>query len=340
MTTPSMRRGCAAVAAAALGASVLGVVAAPAQAAEGTTARTAGAASWIVGQLGDDALLPSSFDPATPDYGLTIDAGLSLVATGEQPAAVERISDAVAAGIDGYIAGEAFGDPGSTYAGATGKALVFAQVAGADPTAFGGVDLVERVEGVVDDSTGRSADVSEFGDFANTIGQSFIVRGLNAEGSDDAAAATDFLLQQQCSEGFFRLGFSEEGASDQTCDGDPEAAPDTDVTAFALLALVEQAGDAEVDAAIESGVAWLEETQAEDGSFGGGVATEAPNSNSTGNAGQALAEAGAHEAPRAAAANRTSGLTAATARARSKNARPSGTPSTYASATVVAGSWA
>lgn len=301
MTTPSMRRGAAAIAAAALGASVLGVVA-PAQAAEGTTARTAGAASWIVGQLGDDALLPSSFDPATPDYGLTIDAGLSLAATGEQPAAVERISDAIAANLDSYITGDAFGDPGSTYSGAAAKALVFSQVAGADPADYDDGELVERVEGVVDDSTGRSADVSEFGDFANTIGQSFVVRGLNAEGSDEAAAATEFLLQQQCSEGFFRLGFSEEGAADQTCDGDPDAAPDTDVTAFALLALVEQAGDAEVDAAIESGVAWLEETQAEDGSFGGGVATEAPNSNSTGLAGQALAEAGAVEAAGAAAA--------------------------------------
>lgn len=303
MTTQSLRRGSAVLAAAALGASVLGVAAAPAQAADGdTTGRTAGAATWIVGQLGDDALLPSSFDPATPDYGLTIDAGLSLAATGEQPAAVERISDAIAANLDSYITGDAFGDPGSTYSGAAAKALVFSQVAGADPADYDDGGLVERVEGVVDDTTGRSADVSGFGDFANTIGQSFVVRGLNAEGSAEAAAATDFLLQQQCSEGFFRLGFSAAEAADQTCDGDPDAAPDTDVTAFALLALVEQAGDPEVDAAIESGVAWLEETQAEDGSFGGGVATEAPNSNSTGLAGQALAEAGADEAAGAAAA--------------------------------------
>lgn len=299
MTTSPMRRGSAAIAAAALGVSVLGVVA-PAQAADGeTTGRTAGAAAWIVGQLGDDALLQGQFGP---DYGLTIDAGLSLAATGEQPAALARISDAIAANLDSYITGEAFDDPGSTYSGAAAKALVFSQVAGADPADYDGGELLERVEGVVDDTTGRSGDVSIYGDYANTIGQSFVVRGLNAEGSDEAAAATDFLLQQQCSEGFFRLGFSAPDASDQTCDGDADAAPDTDVTAFALLALVEQAGDAEVDAAIESGVAWLEETQAEDGSFGGGVATEAPNSNSTGLAGQALAEAGADAAAGEAAA--------------------------------------
>ena len=291
-TTVVRRTGALVVAGAVAGAVLVPVSANAATDAAGgpATGPSAGAASWIAGQL-EDGLLPGQFGPEYPDYGLTIDAALSTVAVGGDDAVVQEIAAAIGENLESYITGEDFGDVGSTYAGAAGKALTFAQAAGADPTDFGGVDLVARVEGVTDDASGRIADVSDYGDNANTIGQAFAVRGLAEVGSAEAAAGTDFLLAQQCSEGFFRLELGATLAED--CDADPDATEDTDVTAFALLALLEQAGDPDVDAAVAAGVGWLEDTQADDGSFGGGAATEAPNANSTGLAGWVLGAAGA-----------------------------------------------
>ena len=297
MSSSKVRRTGALVIAGAVAGAVLSPTSASA-AGGPSTGPSAAAVSWIAAQLEDGVLM----GPGYPDYGLTIDAALSTRAVGGDDAVVQEIADAIADHLSSYITGEDFGDVGSTYAGAAGKALTFAVAAGADPTDFGGVDLVARVEGVTDDGTGRIADVSDYGDYANTIGQSFAARGLAEAGSPEAAAATNFLLVQQCSEGFFRLSFAAPDAADQGCDADPGASGDTDVTAFALLALVEQAGDPDVDAAIVDTVAWLESIQADNGSFGGGAMTEAPNSNSTGLAGWALGAAGADDAAADAAA--------------------------------------
>ena len=61
-------------------------------------------------------------------------------------AVAAQIRDAVAAHVNDYITGERSVTTRSTYAGATAKALVFAQLAGVAPTSFGGVDLVSRLE--------------------------------------------------------------------------------------------------------------------------------------------------------------------------------------------------
>ncbi len=165
-TTVVRRTGALVVAGAVAGAVLVPVsanaaTAAPARPPRGpTTGPSAGAASWIAGQL-EDGLLPGQFGPEYPDYGLTIDAGLSTVAVGGDDAVVQQIAAAIAENLESYITGEDFGDVGSTYAGAAGKALTFAQAAGADPTDFGGVDLVARVEGVTDDASGRITDVSD-----------------------------------------------------------------------------------------------------------------------------------------------------------------------------------
>lgn len=306
------RRAGALVLAGALTGAVLSPTSASAAAPGGPpTGPSAAAGGWIGGQLGANGLLPGQFGPDFPDYGLTIDAALSVDAVGGPQPVVQQISDAIEENLDSYI-GYDYTFEGVRYygdvAGATAKAAVLAQTAGADETDFGGTDLVERLESLtIDDgaTAGRIFDTAQ-GEpdyaYANTISQSFAARALTEAGSPEAAAATDFLLDQQCSEGFFRLSFSDIDAADQTCDSDPDAAGDTDVTAFALLALVEQAGDTDVDAAIADTVGWLEDTQAEDGSFGGGVATEAANANSTGLAGWALGEAGADAAAADAAA--------------------------------------
>jgi hypothetical protein len=237
------------------------------------------AATWLAGELTNGVMHNDQYD--FDDYGLTIDAGFAEVAMGNTAVATQ-IRDAVAAHINDYITGEGFGDAGSTYAGPTAKALTYAQVSGGDPRSFGGVDLVTRLESVTGTS-GRIADVSSFGDNANTIGQSYAARGLSVAGSPEAAAATGFLLKQQCPAGFFRLALG-----DAQCDAN--TGPDTDVTALAMLNLLGQRSRPDVSAALDRATAWLLATQAADGSFGGGAVTAAANTNSSGLAAAALGQ--------------------------------------------------
>ena len=262
-------------------------------------------ADWLAGQLTDGVVHNDQY--AFDDYGLTIDVALGLAAAGGQDARVATVAGAVADHVDSYTTGVDYGSS-DVYAGATAKALHLADVAGADPTAFGGTDLVARLEGLTTDagpSAGRIADQSEYGDYANTIGQAFAASGLEAAGSTEAAAATTYLLDQQCSDGWFRLLFTTDAtAADQSCDGGVASGAskaDPDTTSLAVILLADQADDPTVAAALTKAEAWLLDQQHDDGSFGGGTSTEAANSNSTGLAGWALGVRGhTAEAERAA----------------------------------------
>lgn len=278
----------------ALAAGALGVVTtAPAQAApEKDNARVKAGARWLAGQLASGPFIAYG----APDWGITIDAATSLLTVGRQDAAVAKVRDGLASGLDSYITGEAWGDAGSLYAGPAAKALTFVQAVGADPRSFGGRDLVATVAGTVG-ASGRIQDTSMYGDNANVLGQTFAVRALAAvaPNSTEAAKATDFLLTQQCSAGWFRTYFTSTASypdptvnDDTACDADAESAPDTDATALAVLALQSQKADPDVAAALTKALDWLTRAQGANGAFGGGTSTEAPNGNSTGLAGWAL----------------------------------------------------
>lgn len=293
MTSPSWRRFGASVAAVATTAT-LALAVAPAHAA--APAADASGANWLAAQLTDGAFAGQY----GPDYGLSVDTAFALQATGGHAGDVSAVEGALQAHLGDYITGEAYGDTGSTYSGSAAKALVFAETVGADATSFGGVDLVSRVEDQVTTSgpsQGRLFDTSSYGDYANSIGQAFAARGLDAAGSDDAAEVLDFLLEQQCSAGYFRLGFATDtDAADQTCDGGLEsgASPaDPDTTSLVILQLEPLAqDDPTVAAALAAAKSWLAARQHADGSFNGGTSTDVPNANSTGLAGWALGELG------------------------------------------------
>lgn len=282
--SPIIRRVVVAVAVPALAVSVL-AGSAPSYA-DSTPSGSAGA-TWLESQLTNGLVFNPDFGGYN-DYGLSIDFGLGLAEVGGRDSTVAAISDALAAEVGNYV-----GD-GTTesYSGALGKAAVFARVAGDDPSSYGGVDLLDRLTDRVittGPSAGRIQDASEFGDFANSIGQSFAVRALDDASSPISASATDFLLKQQCAEGFFRLGFAaDKSAADQTCDGDPSAAGETDVTALVMINLSTHSADPEVASAMTKGAEWLASIAKADGSFGGGPLTEGANANSTGLAAWAL----------------------------------------------------
>ena len=257
---------------------------------------------WLATQLTDGVIHNDTYD--FDDLGLTLDIGLSMDEVGGDQALVRQLRAAMSTRVGDYITGGSYGKPEYRLAGELAKSLVFAQVSGADPRSYGGYDLVADLEGTVEasgPSAGRvvnqspDADAQDqyWDDYANTFSQALAVRGLSVAGSSEAASATDFLLKQQCSSGYFRIFFTaDRSAAGQSCieGADPI---DTDATAYVVdqLAAVSPR-PANVDAAITKAVGWLVATQKADGSFVGSAYTPDSNTNSTGLAASALAAGG------------------------------------------------
>lgn len=253
-------------------------------------------ARWLNKQLDGGLVHNDQFD--FDDYGLSIDVGIALGEL-DLPKSAKKVSKAIAANVDSYTTGVDFGS-GDVYANATAKAAAFAQLTDADPSDFGGVDLVARLSKRTANKGPIAGRIQDKGadDFANVIGQAYAVQALTTAGAKKAGKARSFLLAQQCKGGYFRLNFTaDKTAKDQSCDGGKRkttSAPDTDATALAVLSLLELPAPrgAVVTKAVTKAVAWLVKTQAKNGSFGGGASTEAPNANSTGLAARALASTG------------------------------------------------
>lgn len=208
-----------------------------------------------------------------PDYGLTADLAMALGAIDPNHPDALAAGAQIAAGIGGYI-----GTDGETYAGAVAKSLVLALTLGQDPHDFGGVDLVEVLQGLETES-GRFSDVSQWGDYSNTLTQSLAIIGLEGAGVGASQEAVDYLIDAQCADGGFAL---EPGAAD--CVGDPDA------TSFALQALL--ASPCATEDSVAAALAYLVGKQQPDGSLGGGTSTEGSNANSTGLAGGVFTAAG------------------------------------------------
>lgn len=279
-------------------------VAAPVQAEAGS--------AWLADQLVDGLLTYDSFGPYT-DTGSTIDAGLAFDELGVEGDALNDIVDAVA-GRAGVYTRPADSNPSTTTlisAGATAKTLVLAEATGASTTSFGGLNLVTQledrvastapIEGRIQDSWQDTEPWSD--DFANVVGQALAVRALDGVNSTETDAATDFLLAQQCSAGFFREQFAADAAApDQSCVDATDAAS-VDATAQAVLGLASQIDDTDVAAKIAAAGDWLVGFQNADGSFdsGNGGFAFPSNGNSTGLAARALTVAGETTAARRAA---------------------------------------
>lgn len=212
-------------------------------------------------------------DSGWTQYGPTVDAVFALAASGagadQAAATVSLLRDEV----EQYIGGG-----GESYAGATGKLLTLAAVQGVSATDFGGVDLVARLGSLLT-ADGRFADVSEWGDYSNSLGQSWAILGLERATGRVDPTAVSFLRAQQCADGGFRLS---PGA--EPCASNP------DTTAMAVQALVSVAGADDTDAA--EGTAYLAGLMDAAGGIGGEPPTDAVNANTTGLAAGAFTAVG------------------------------------------------
>lgn len=266
--------------------------------------------TWLAGELAaHDGMLTVTFGTdAYPDPGLTIDAILAELAGGNGGhAAVAAAIGAVDAAVFDYVNQQST-FPADRAANATAKALLLQEVVGADlgPT----VDLEADLRSLMatdGDEIGRfnDTDLQGFGNYANGLGQALAVLALDRTAGGVPADAIDFLLDQQCPDGSFRLYYFGyitsydpfETVGDLSCT-DP-ADGDVDATALALSALLAVPSTPAVADGIAGAVGFLTGTQLPSGGF---VGTGATNANSTGLASQALRAAGAGaEADRAAA---------------------------------------
>lgn len=240
------------------------------------------AAAYVVSQLTDGDHVVGKFGP---DLGQTSDVALGLAATPGQGAALAKVLTY----LDTHAAAYVHGDPssgekvGAHYAGSTGKLALVAQVAGKNPSSFGGFDLIKELRALLA-SDGRFRDDSTFGDFSNPLGQAFDILALQRGTSEGAPQATiDYLLTAQCADGGFAEAYPKVGA---TCSASPDA------TGLALQALVANgAGCPAVKAR-----SWLNAHQGANGSFDSGAVDPstpaAGNVNSTAYAAIGLLPAG------------------------------------------------
>ena len=254
------------------GATAVAVLLPPATAVAQEPTPTEAAAAWLVDQLVDGDHLSGEFGP---QYGPTADVALALLTTGEQPAVLGEVLDYLTSPevVDAYVHGGEFDgttveDP--TYVGANAKLGFLVTVAGLDPRAVGGDDLVEGMLSLEDDETGAFEDRSDFGNFANVLSQSFAIMFLDeAEGVDPSTASVQYLVDAQCDDGGFPQDF-----------GTPTCESSVDATGLALQALV--AVDAP-NAVRADAASYLVEQRGADGAWG-----DPPNVNTTAYAGMGL----------------------------------------------------
>ena len=301
----SIRTAAVALSAAALSAGVLGAPSASAdpspallaaKAAPGTDSTPSTiAAEWLAGELTNGLIATAQ----GPDLGLTIDTGMALATVAGQGPNVTAINAALETRIGEYV-----GDgTKESYAGPLAKAATFARTAKKNPTSYNGINLITRLEERTADVpadpvanpqaaafAGRIFDKSEFGNFANVVGQSYAVRALSLANSSEAGAARDFLLKQQCASGYFRLNFDKANVASQSCaEGVAGSEADPDATSLAVINLIES-GDKTpaVTAALAKAGTWLADRQRNSGAIRGGAGTAVINTNSTSIGGYAL----------------------------------------------------
>lgn len=240
---------------------------------------TEAAAGWLTTQLADGERVTVQFGEDVFDsHGPTADVLIALAAAG---VASGTIAD-IAAWFDQESTVAAYTGDGAdeVYAGATGKLLVVVATIDGDPNDFGDRDLVAQLVGLRQPD-GRFSDTSAFGDFSSTLTQAFAVLGLHRTAPGELAPEDiQFLLDQQCDDGGFRFSPDAEDCVSNV---------DTTGMVVQALAAVGGQGDAVADA-----IAWLLDTQEDNGGFAGG--DEPANANSTALAALALELGGEEDA--------------------------------------------
>lgn len=262
-----------------------------------TNPETAGdlAAGWIARQV--DAGIPL-INFGSPDWGVTLDAAISLAATETGGAQLDAVWAALVADRETVVDPFSSGDQ----PGRLARVILLAHAIGESPTAVGaapGDDLVARLLATV---TPAGPDAGLFGDptslspmYDGAFRQSYSIAALVAAGAAVPADSWQWLLDQQCADGSWMPYRAESAGVLAPCafDGATFVGPDTNSTAAAINGL---GAVGEGASAIDEAAAWLASVQNADGGWGL-FPGDASEPSSTGLSWQALVHAGFGAAP-------------------------------------------
>lgn len=259
---------------------------------DGPTA-AAHATAWLAGQFA--AGIPME-NFGSPDWGVTLDAALGMLAAGSGGDAVDDVWAALLADREAAVAPGGIEQPGRL-----ARVILLALALGEDPASVGaapGQDLVARL---LASRQTTGADTGLFGSqnplYDGAFRQGYSLAALVAAGATPDATSVQWLLDQQCgpdaSSGAWMPYRSDLAVP---CADDPSlfVGPDTNATSAAVTGLVAVGQGA---AAVDSALAWLDSVQEADGGWGQ-MAGYGTDPNSTALVLQALYAADAADDPR------------------------------------------
>jgi hypothetical protein len=222
------------------------------------------------------------------DPGATADAVLQLHLAGDDGDA-HTLAEALVPQVDAYA-----GTADTTNVTSLGAVVTALETAGIDATDVAGVDELSRIASHVDDADGHLSDSSwDNGDiWTQAYAVEALALGVEAgDSSVEAAltAATDYLVGQQCYGGGFAYAYS----TGTLCDPSEYNTADTNTTALVVNALLAaQAAGQSVSDALDGAKGWLLATQQSTGAWSYPGDASAPDADSTGVSGEALAQLG------------------------------------------------
>jgi len=191
-------------------------------------------AQWLARQLTPGGWVPNASDQPSPSF--TVNTVLALAAARVDPAGVHAALAYLATDVDGYVTQNGADGPGQL-----ALLILAAEAGGADPTDFGGTNLVARLLATEQPSGlfGTETQVANYA--AGNYEQGLALQALGVagvRGGSRLAAAVHYLVDQQCADG----GWSFTAQATDTCvvSATDFTGPDTNSTAPAVQGLAAQ----------------------------------------------------------------------------------------------------
>ena len=165
---------------------------------------------------------------------------------------------------------------GTLFPGRAGLLLAAVAAAGADPTSFGGIDILAELDASYHPATGAYSTTASQGfssGEASDFNQAWAILGLSSAAQPIPSPATDYLSRTQGADGSWGFG-------------------DPDTTALAVVAIIGSGNRPVTDPMIQDALDYFRDTQLDNGGWKPGWDSDPLNADSTGWIVQALSVAG------------------------------------------------
>jgi hypothetical protein len=223
-------------------------------------------ATWLASQFTPEGYIPSATTPGTADLSSTANGILALASAGVDPSVAHNALTYMEGNVDAYVTQDGSDGPGQL-----ALLILDAHALGADPTSFGGTNLVARLL-ATQQSSGTDAGLFGSGDQVNDFSAGVYQQGLALSalsGAGDTSgpqlsSADSWLHAQQCPDG----GWTSYENVDNPCNGSPAdfEGPDTNSTALAIEGLSAQGALGRTDA--DKALKFVTHAQDSDGGWG------------------------------------------------------------------------